>query len=269
MLPVVLINSVSWTFTVRWNHSNALTFLFIMLLQYCFHLLVSGSTHPASWYNTALRLWSVVFWLFCHICLLLSVMRSPLHLHDASSHSCSGGVVCFLVTRLKGLNIIHPSIHPLSANPLSLYVVAGVFCGASPSCLWVRAGCSLDESPAHHRPHWWQRPPGKVPTAHQEQGGVQYLAQGHLGVGGLWGFCCSLRASPSCFLCVWDGPVCVDSPQDKSYVHGIKLQWSVKTWLSHTAEWMQPPAHSRIWEGTYCAVCSWTMVLVGWLVSVS
>ena len=28
-------------------------------------------------------------------------------------------------------------------------------------------------------PQWWQRPPRKVPAAHQEQFGVQYLAQGH------------------------------------------------------------------------------------------
>ena len=27
--------------------------------------------------------------------------------------------------------------------------------------------------------HWWRRLPCKVPTAHQEQFGVQYLAQGH------------------------------------------------------------------------------------------
>lgn len=32
-----------------------------------------------------------------------------------------------------------------------------------------------------------------------------------------------------------------------SYVHGTKLQWSVKTWLSHTAEGMQS---GLIWEGT-------------------
>ena len=36
--------------------------------------------------------------------------------------------------------------------------------------------------------HWWQKLPGKLPTAHQEQFGVQYLAQTHLGMqlGGAW-----------------------------------------------------------------------------------
>ena len=32
--------------------------------------------------------------------------------------------------------------------------------------------------------HWWQRLPCKVPTAHQEQFGLQYLAQEHLQQGG-------------------------------------------------------------------------------------
>ena len=50
------------------------------------------------------------------------------------------------------------------------------FAGASPSCLWAKAGCTLDKPPAHR----WQRLPCKVPTAHQEQFGVQYLAQGHV-----------------------------------------------------------------------------------------
>ena len=31
----------------------------------------------------------------------------------------------------------------------------------------------------HFHIHWWRRPPCKVPTAHQEQLGVQYFAQGH------------------------------------------------------------------------------------------
>ena len=61
--------------------------------------------------------------------------------------------------------------------------VAGVFAGANPGCLCARvlpgqvaskgglSSCQL---------YWWQRPLCKMPTTHQEQFRVQYLAQGHL-----------------------------------------------------------------------------------------
>ena len=44
-----------------------------------------------------------------------------------------------------------------------------------------RGQCThLEKSPAHHRAlHWLQWLTCKVPTAHQEQAGIQYLAQGH------------------------------------------------------------------------------------------
>ena len=35
-------------------------------------------------------------------------------------------------------------------------------------------------------PYWWQRPPCKVSTAHQEQFGVQHLAQGHIDMQFSW-----------------------------------------------------------------------------------
>lgn len=46
-----------------------------------------------------------------------------------------------------------------------------------------------------------------------------------------------------------------------SYVHGTKLQWSVKTWLSHTAEGMQSYLRGHI----MCHVPE-QLVLVGWWV---
>ena len=55
-----------------------------------------------------------------------------------------------------------------SVIALSLFQgVAGVVAGANPSCLWVKAGYTLDK---------W---PSLMETAHQEQFGVQYLAHGH------------------------------------------------------------------------------------------
>ena len=50
--------------------------------------------------------------------------------------------------------------------------------------------CHIDPF-THTFIHWWQRLPCKVPTAHQEQFGVQYLAQGHFNMqmrvgGGIW-----------------------------------------------------------------------------------
>ena len=53
--------------------------------------------------------------------------------------------VCCCVTYL-----IH--FESSSVTALSLFQgVTGVFAGANPSCLWARAGCSLDKSPAHRR----------------------------------------------------------------------------------------------------------------------
>ena len=93
---------------------------------------------------------------------------------------------CILLKESKGPHRVSykqnttKSIHPLSVTTLSLYGVTGVFTGVNPSYLWVRAGYFLDKSPAHRWAlHWWQSPPCKVPTAHQEQFRVQYLAQGH------------------------------------------------------------------------------------------
>ena len=73
-----------------------------------------------------------------------------------------------------------PSIHPLSVTALSLLCSCGGFC-------WSQSQLSLGEGRANpaqvasslQGPHWWQRLPCKVPTAHQEQFGVQNLAQGH------------------------------------------------------------------------------------------
>ena len=81
---------------------------------------------------------------------------------------------------------IHPSIHPSTdCNSFIIPFLGGCgflffFAGSNPSCLWVKAGCSSDESPAHRGAlHWWQRPKCKVLTAHLERFRVQYLLQGH------------------------------------------------------------------------------------------
>ena len=50
----------------------------------------------------------------------------------------------------------------------------GFFAGANPSCVWVRAGCSLL---AHHRALMMAE--AAMQGAHRELFGVQYLAQGH------------------------------------------------------------------------------------------
>ena len=60
----------------------------------------------------------------------------------------------------------HPYICSLQS------VTALSFLWGSPGFLpWVQVPSSWQG------PHWWQRPPCKLPTAHQEQFGVQYLAQ--------------------------------------------------------------------------------------------
>ena len=41
--------------------------------------------------------------------------------------------------------------------------------GSNPSSSLGEGRFTLDESPAHHSPHWWQKPPHEVPTAHQGQ----------------------------------------------------------------------------------------------------
>ena len=67
------------------------------------------------------------------------------------------------------------SIHPLCVTALS------ILWGWSQSQLslgYVRVHPGQVAS-SSQGPHWWQRPSCKVPTAHQEQFGVQYLAQGH------------------------------------------------------------------------------------------
>ena len=72
------------------------------------------------------------------------------------------------------------SIHPLSVTALSLLWGRRSFC-------WSQSQLSLGVGRVHPErvasssqgSHWWQRPPCKVLTAHQEQFGVQYLAQGH------------------------------------------------------------------------------------------
>ena len=73
------------------------------------------------------------------------------------------------------------NIHPSSVTILSLFFngVVGVFAGANPS-LSLGEGRVLPGQVASSSqgPHWWQRPPCKVPTTHQEQLGAQYLPQG-------------------------------------------------------------------------------------------
>ena len=91
-------------------------------------------------------------------------------------------VIIFEVKIAVLQNYTNPSIHPsIVCNHFIIFMGSrGVFAGASPSCLWARAGNTLDKSPAHRRAlHWCQRPPCKVPSAHQEPVGVQYLAEGH------------------------------------------------------------------------------------------
>ena len=95
-----------------------------------------------------------------------------LMIHAAEEIIAQGGNSSLGVAGLE----VHPSIHPLSVTALSLLWGRRIFVEANPSCLWVKAGYSLDKLPVHHR---WQRPPCKVPTVQQEQCGVQYLAQGH------------------------------------------------------------------------------------------
>ena len=83
-------------------------------------------------------------------------------------------------TKAQQFSLIHPSIHPLSVTALSLLWDRGGLC-------WSQSQLSLGEGRVHpgqvasssQGTHWWQRLPCKVPTAHQEQFGVQYLAQGH------------------------------------------------------------------------------------------
>ena len=70
---------------------------------------------------------------------------------------------------------IHLSIICYRFSPF--YGVAGVFAGANPSCLWARAGYTLDKLPAHRSALTNGR--GRHARSHQEQFGVQYLAQGH------------------------------------------------------------------------------------------
>ena len=78
----------------------------------------------------------------------------------------------------KGL--IPNAIHPLSVTALSLLCGHRFFC-CSQSQLSLGEGRVLpgEVASSSQGPHWWQRPPCKEPTAHQEQFGVQYLAQGH------------------------------------------------------------------------------------------
>ena len=61
--------------------------------------------------------------------------------------------ICFVTSLvLKSRSpSIHPSIHPLSVTALSLLWGRRVFAGANPSCLWAKAGYTLDESSAHCR----------------------------------------------------------------------------------------------------------------------
>ena len=67
---------------------------------------------------------------------------------------------------------LHPSV--ICNRFIPFMGSQGVLAGANPSCLWARAEYSLDKGPL-----WWRRPPCKVPATHQEQSGVQYLAEGH------------------------------------------------------------------------------------------
>ena len=58
-----------------------------------------------------------------------------------------------LVIKWKGVSKAKQflSIHPLFVTTLSLFMASQVFAGINPSCLWVRAGYTLDKSPAHGR----------------------------------------------------------------------------------------------------------------------
>ena len=71
--------------------------------------------------------------------------------------------------------IVHSRQHHVTSIPLSLLWGRRVFC-------WSQSQLSLGEGKVQVALHWWQRPPCKVPTAHQEQVGVQYLAQGHFDI---------------------------------------------------------------------------------------
>ena len=80
-------------------------------------------------------------------------------------------------THSQPISFHTPSSHPLSVTALSLF--SFFFAGTNPGYLWARAGYPGQVASSSQGPHWWQRPPCKVPAAHQEQFGVQYLAQGH------------------------------------------------------------------------------------------
>ena len=59
------------------------------------------------------------------------------------------GQHCSDLSFYAGFPSIHPSI--VCNRFIPFYGVTGVFGGANPSCLWARAGYSLDKSPAHRR----------------------------------------------------------------------------------------------------------------------
>ena len=61
-------------------------------------------------------------------------------------------------------------------------MVTGVFAGANQLSLGEVKVLPGQVASSSQGPHWWQRLPCKLPTAHQEQFGAQYLAQGHFGM---------------------------------------------------------------------------------------
>ena len=72
------------------------------------------------------------------------------------------------------------SIHPTITTLSLLWGGWFFYAGANPSCLWGESRVLPRQvASSSQGPHWWQRPPCRVPTTHQEQFGVQYLAQGH------------------------------------------------------------------------------------------
>ena len=83
---------------------------------------------------------------------------------------------CLFANQLsKCHKAIYPSIHPSNVcnHFITFYGATGDSAADNPSCLWARAGYTLDKSPAHRR----------ALTAHQDevfQFEVQYIAQGHV-----------------------------------------------------------------------------------------
>ena len=121
----------------------------IQVLTMCF-LPIDGSQRSWHWYHfmfTSPRPLTCMPYVVVYRGFNMDVRQRIPGIMDCSCwNHCSIGLIlplCFIWSVV--------SIHPSIVTALSLLWGRGVFAGANPSCLWARAGYTLDKTPAHHR----------------------------------------------------------------------------------------------------------------------